>query len=278
MVSTFSTNPPEPTREKVQIVLDKYARAIELDRWVRSRATQLSHVTKTIMLWGQFDLHAATDHLPDPIRSKLQSVWEYLESDAVRGLAYSALREPYDYFRSTPNSVDRDRVLVCHWLLTEEKADPTLLGLPPMPWFVSNRMLPDGRGRAISRMPLACLMLDMWKGWADTWNDIVQDAMKTIEGESDAVSNSTQEVQTDPPPLVGNQRAVYELLIAQPPHVAMTAPEICKALVNKKPRIYVDENGLRKHIVPLLKDHYGLENHKNKGYRIPVSARPPAIS
>lgn len=68
------------------------------------------------------------------------------------------------------------------------------------------------------------------------------------------------------PPLSTNAAAVYELLSNLPAHRAMTAPQIIDAL--RRQGICIDQATLTSNIIPILKEHYGIENTPRIGYRV----------
>lgn len=74
------------------------------------------------------------------------------------------------------------------------------------------------------------------------------------------------ELRKKPEPLSQNAQIVYEILIALPPHKAMTAPEILDE-VSKKHNKYWDEKELYDRVFPQLKT-WGLRNKRRIGYWI----------
>ena len=77
--------------------------------------------------------------------------------------------------------------------------------------------------------------------------------------------------QSDLPMLSTKAAKTRELLLEQPDHSGLTAPQIVDAL--HKRGVYTDDSTLRSRILPKLKP-YGLDHTKRIGYRIRPSARP----
>jgi hypothetical protein len=72
--------------------------------------------------------------------------------------------------------------------------------------------------------------------------------------------------RTRRPPLTGNGAAVLKLLEGLPPEGAMTGPEILTALNGQTPAVRFDQSTFYRHIVPVLKKHYGVKNKPRVGY------------
>jgi hypothetical protein len=70
------------------------------------------------------------------------------------------------------------------------------------------------------------------------------------------------------PPLTPDAAAVLDILKALPQHQAMTGPRILDALAKLNPPKFLDASTLTKHIMPLLKKHYGVKNKPRVGYYI----------
>jgi hypothetical protein len=71
------------------------------------------------------------------------------------------------------------------------------------------------------------------------------------------------------PPLSEKQLAVLNLLRELPPEGALTGEAILNTLAERNPLHNMDLSTLTRHIMPILKTHYGVKNKPRIGYYVP---------
>jgi hypothetical protein len=95
--------------------------------------------------------------------------------------------------------------------------------------------------------------------------------MERLDAFYDMVKADLLKAVESRPPLSPNAAFVLDILKALPPGWAKTGPQILDALAEREPPVYLDESTLTSHIMPLLKEHYGVKNQPRIGYYVPAS-------